>query len=110
MEAASAQLALALTYEERVKAQYQGTRSRVDSAQVQLDKDELALRDSTLKAPFDDVILKRSIEVGTVVETKTVGFVVADTSSVKAVSGARGAGKKQTKALQRILEFLGMFR
>ena len=39
------------------------------------------------KAPFDAVVLKRSIEVGTLVGAGTVAFTLADTTALKAVFG-----------------------
>jgi RND family efflux transporter MFP subunit len=70
-----------------VKAQAQGTQAKVECARAQLEEAEVALRDSALKAPFDAVVVKRSIEVGTLVGTGTGAFTLADTTSVKAVFG-----------------------
>jgi multidrug resistance efflux pump len=49
---------------------------------------QLAQVDSALKAPLDGVILKKSIESGSLVGPGGVGFVLADTRYVKAVFGA----------------------
>ena len=40
-----------------------------------------------LKAPFDSWVLKRNVDVGTLVSAATIGFTLADTRSVKAVFG-----------------------
>jgi RND family efflux transporter MFP subunit len=47
----------------------------------------VALAYCSLAAPFDGWIVKRSIDVGSLVSPATNGFTVADTSSVKAVFG-----------------------
>src|SRR5207237_9987003 len=65
----------------------QGTVAKVEGARAQRDEADMALRDSALKAPLNAVVLKRSIEVGTLVGTGTIGFTLADTTSVKAVFG-----------------------
>lgn len=69
------------------EASYKVALAQVAAARATLATSEIQLRDTALIAPGDGVILKRSIELGTLVGTGTVGFVVADTSSVKAVFG-----------------------
>jgi multidrug efflux pump subunit AcrA (membrane-fusion protein) len=76
------------------QASVAAARSQVDAAQAQVGaaaeavkSAELALADATLKSPLDAVVLKRSVEVGSLVGLGTVGFALADTSSVKAVFG-----------------------
>ncbi|MBK6688692.1 MAG: efflux RND transporter periplasmic adaptor subunit [Deltaproteobacteria bacterium] len=46
-----------------------------------------AIADMTLRSPIDGVILKRLVEVGTLVGPGVPGFIVADTTSVKASFG-----------------------
>jgi len=62
-------------------ARVQGARSRIREAEIQLS-------DCTLRAPMDGVILKRPIEVGSLVSPGSLGFIVADTRVVKVVFGA----------------------
>ncbi len=69
-------------------------RSQVDAYQAQADAAaeavkaaEIALADATLKSPMNAVILKRAVEVGSLAGLGTLGFVLADTNSVKAVFG-----------------------
>jgi RND family efflux transporter MFP subunit len=76
------------------KSDYDAARARYESAQAKLrgatesrKEAEISLQDSTLKAPLDGVILKRNIEVGSLVSAGTVAFVLADTSVVKALFG-----------------------
>jgi multidrug efflux system membrane fusion protein len=61
--------------------------ARLDGAKAQLESAELALRDCSLVAPFDGVVLARQAEVGTLAAPGTVGFTLADLGRVKAVFG-----------------------
>jgi multidrug efflux system membrane fusion protein len=63
------------------------SQARVEAAQAQLAQAETAVGDTALIAPLSGVVLQRSVEVGTLAGTGTVAFVLADTSSVKAVFG-----------------------
>lgn len=69
------------------RAAYEVNQARVEAARAQLAEVELSLRDTALSAPADAVVQERKIEMGTLVNPGSVGFVVADTSSVKAVFG-----------------------
>ena len=62
--------------------------ARVEGAKSRIREAEIALADCTLRAPIDGVVLKRPIEVGSLVAPGALGFVVADTKSVKVVFGA----------------------
>ena len=69
------------------KASLDAASARADAARAQLQEAELAIDDTAIRAPIDGVVLKRSIEVGTLVGPGVVGFVLADTRSVKVVFG-----------------------
>ena len=56
-------------------------------AEATLRQAQLDQNDSQLRAPADGILLKRSIEVGSLVTAGTLAFVLADTSSVKVVFG-----------------------
>lgn len=60
----------------------------VHSAQAQLSDTQLLLKDATLRAPIDGVVLKRVVEAGTFVSAGSPGFSIADITSVKFVFGA----------------------
>ncbi|WP_146654076.1 efflux RND transporter periplasmic adaptor subunit [Labilithrix luteola] len=64
------------------------SRARVEGARAQVREAEISLADCTLKSPIDGVVLKRAVEVGTLVSPGTVAFTIADTKSVKVVFGA----------------------
>lgn len=70
------------------RAKLETMSARVDSAKSNILAAQLALGDCTLRAPIDGVLLKRPIEVGSLVAPGTLGFVIADTKSVKVLFGA----------------------
>jgi multidrug efflux system membrane fusion protein len=77
----------------KVELEAEGTRletarARVEGAKSRILEAKLALADCTVRAPIDGVVLKRPIEVGSLVAPGSVGFVIADTKSVKIVFGA----------------------
>lgn len=69
------------------RARYQSAQAKLEGAVESRKEAEISVQDSTLKAPFDGVILKRNIEVGALVSVGTVAFGLADTSVVKATFG-----------------------
>lgn len=68
-------------------AAFEASQAQLDGARAQQEQAEIALRDCALVSPLDGVVLKRTIEVGALVAAGSPGFVVADTSLVKAVFG-----------------------
>ena len=62
--------------------------ARVEGAKSRILEAQLALADCTIRAPIDGVVLKRPIEVGSLVAPGSIGFVIADTKTVKVVFGA----------------------
>lgn len=77
----------------KVELDTQGARldtatARVEGAKSRIREAEIALADCTLRAPIDGVVLKRPIEVGSLVAPGALGFVIADTKTVKVMFGA----------------------
>ena len=70
-----------------VTAQLASTTAAVANSKAQVSEAQLALGYCELRAPFDSWVLKRSVDVGTLVGPATNGFTLADTRSVKAVFG-----------------------
>jgi RND family efflux transporter MFP subunit len=68
-------------------AQVQSTQASVESAKASVAEAQIALGYCQLRAPFDSWVLKRNVDVGTLVGPATNGFTLADTRSVKAVFG-----------------------
>lgn len=61
--------------------------ARAEGALAQLHSAEISLRDASLVAPMDAVVLSRNVEVGALAGAGTVGFVLANLTQVKAVFG-----------------------
>lgn len=68
-------------------AQVESTTAAVANSKAQVSEAQLALGYCELQAPFDGWVLKRTVDVGTLVGPATNGFTLADTRSVKAVFG-----------------------
>lgn len=69
------------------RAKLDVAKARVDGAKAQLEQVESALKDASLTAGMDGMVLRKDIEVGSLVSPGTIGFVLADTTSVKAIFG-----------------------
>jgi multidrug efflux system membrane fusion protein len=69
------------------ETQAQAAQVQVRAAVAAVEEASLALGDSALRAPLDATLLKRLVEVGSLVGPGTPGFVLADTSSMKVVFG-----------------------
>lgn len=72
---------------EAAQARLAVAQAKVDGARAQLEVAGAALEDCALRAPMKAIVLSRSVESGELVAQGTVGFVLADTTSVKAVFG-----------------------
>jgi len=70
------------------RAQLDNMQALLEGAKAQLADANLAMKDSSLTAPADAVVIKRLVEVGSLVGPGTPAFVLADLSSLKAVFGA----------------------
>ncbi len=69
------------------KSQIAAVQAQVGVAEETLKTAEISRADATLKSPIDGVLLKRAVEIGSLAGLGTVGFVLANTASVKAVFG-----------------------
>jgi RND family efflux transporter MFP subunit len=69
------------------KAKLDSTTAGVDSAASGLTQAETALNDCALRAPLDAWVIKRTVEVGSLVGQGGLGFSLAETRLVKAVFG-----------------------
>ncbi len=73
---------------EAARAAFDTVTAKRDGARALVAEAENALADTALRAPIDGLLIKRLVEVGSLVGPGTPGFVVADTSSIKVVFGA----------------------
>jgi multidrug efflux system membrane fusion protein len=69
------------------QASFDAASARLKAADLDIQLALSALRDCALVAPATGVILERKVELGTLAGAGTVGFVVADLTSVKARFG-----------------------
>jgi len=72
---------------DQAKLQYDSAIAALGNAKASLAEAQTALDDSSLRAPFDGWIIKRSVDVGALVGPSVAGFTIADTRSVRAVFG-----------------------
>ncbi len=72
---------------ESAKAQLDSATAAVNNSKAVLAEAQTALEDSSLRAPFDGWIVKRSVDVGALVGPSVTGFTIGDTHAVKAVFG-----------------------
>jgi len=72
---------------DNAQAQLDSTTASVSSSKAQISEAQVALDYCSLRAPFDGLIVKRSVDIGSLVGPATNGFTIADTRSVKAVFG-----------------------
>ena len=83
------------------KAQYDSSVAALDNAKASLAEAQTALDDSSLRAPFDGWIIKRSVDIGALVGPPVTGFTIADTRSVRAVFGVPDNAMGRIKLGQR---------
>jgi multidrug efflux system membrane fusion protein len=69
------------------KADYDAAYARYTASRARQGQAAISLADATLRSPIDGVILKRSVEVGSLAGPSAPAFVVADTRIVKVVFG-----------------------
>jgi len=94
LEAGDAQIQRARSQVKAVEEVVLGAGAMVRSSQAAegaskalLTETQLSLTDAALKAPLSAVVLKRNVEVGSLVSPGAPGFVLADVRSMKAVIG-----------------------
>ena len=93
-DVAEAQLAAARSQVKVAEAKANVARSQIETVQAQIkgaqatvDEARIPLQDTALRAPMNSVVLERKVEAGTLVSPGTLAFIIADTTSVKAVFG-----------------------
>ena len=69
------------------RAQYDSTQARLRAGQAATAEAQVALRDTTLVAPFSGDVVKKSVEIGSYVGPGISTFAIANTDIVKIVVG-----------------------
>jgi RND family efflux transporter MFP subunit len=73
---------------DQAQAAYDMVQAKLSGARALVQEAENARSDATLRSPIDGVVMKRLIEVGSLVGPGTPGFILANTQSVKMLFGA----------------------
>ncbi len=97
VEAARSQVRMIEAKAESAKSQIDVIEAKARGAQAVVQETTIPLQDTALRAPLNGVVLKKSVERGTLVSPGTTAFVVADTSSVKAVFGVADVAVPEMK-------------
>jgi RND family efflux transporter MFP subunit len=84
------------------QAQLASTTASVSGAQAQVSEANVALAYCELRAPFSGWVVKRSVDVGSLVGPATDGFTLADTESVKAVFGVPDTSMSRVRLGQHL--------
>lgn len=87
LEAARSQVAVSEARAKAAKSQLEAAGAQVTQAQAVLQEARIPLQDTALRAPMNSIVLQRKVELGSLVSPGSPGFVLADTTSVKAVFG-----------------------
>ena len=100
----SAKVAAARSQVQMIQAKADSAKANIDviqaksrGAQAVVQETQIPLHDTELRSPLNGVVLEKSIEKGTLVSSGDKAFVVADTSSVKAVFGVADVAVAEMK-------------
>lgn len=69
------------------RADYDAAAMRMASTQARYDQAAIALSDASLRAPMSGTVLRRNVEIGSLVASGTPAFQLVDTRQVKIVFG-----------------------
>jgi RND family efflux transporter MFP subunit len=83
---------------EQAEAALATVNAKLAGARALVQEAENAQTDTALVSPIDGIVLKRLIEIGSLVGPGSGGFVLADTASVKVVFGAPDTMLRRLKA------------
>jgi len=100
----SAKVAAARSQVQVIQAKAESAKANIDviqakerNAQAVVQETQIPLHDTALRSPLNGVVLEKAIEKGTLVSSGDKAFVVADTSSVKAVFGVADVAVTEMK-------------
>ncbi|MDX6447380.1 MAG: hypothetical protein QOH71_4454 [Blastocatellia bacterium] len=100
--AARSQVGMVQARADSAKSQIEVIKARSTGAQAVVREKTIPLQDTALKAPLNGFVLQKSVERGTLVSPGKTGFVVADTSSVKAAFGVADIAVPEMKLGTRL--------
>jgi len=100
----SARVAAARSQVQMIQAKADSAKANIDvvqakskGAQAVVQETQIPLHDTELRSPLNGVVLEKSVEKGTLVSSGDKAFIVADTSSVKAVFGVADVAVAEMK-------------
>lgn len=85
--AARSQVQVIQAKADSAKANIDVVQAKAKGAQAVVEEKQIPLHDTELRSPLNGLVLEKSIEKGTLVASGDKAFIVADSSSVKAVFG-----------------------
>src|SRR6266849_4752114 len=100
--AARSQVRMIQARADSAKSQIEIIKARSTGAQAVVHEKSIPLQDTALRAPLNGFVLQKSVERGTLVSSGKTGFVVADTSSVKAAFGVADIAVPEMKLGTRL--------
>ena len=86
---------------DQARAQYDSSIASLNNTKASLAEAQTALDDSSLRAPFDGWVIKRSVDIGALAGPTAAAFTIADTRSVRAVFGVPDNAMGRIKLGQR---------
>jgi RND family efflux transporter MFP subunit len=87
LDTARSQVTVAEAKARMAAFQVEANEAQVRGAQAILEEARIPLGDTALRTPMNSLVLQRKVELGSLVSPGSPGFVLADTTSVKAVFG-----------------------
>lgn len=84
------------------RAQYDATQNQLRAARALTSETEIALRDTSVEAPFDADIVKKTVELGSFVGPGVPVFVLAKTDVVKLVIGVPDTAVRSVRLGQAV--------
>ena len=102
LAAARSQVRMIQARADSAKSQIEVIKARSTGAQAVVREKSIPLQDTALRAPLNGFVLQKSVERGTLVSPGKTGFVVADTSSVKAAFGVADIAVPEMKLGSRL--------
>lgn len=91
------------------QAKFDSSQAELRAAKAQTSETQVALRDTSLGAPFGGYIVKKSVELGSFVGSGTAAFSVANTDQVKIVVGVPDTVIRSLKLGQPVEVFVDAY-
>lgn len=76
-----------------------GAQAKAQGARAALKEGEFILKDSSLRAPMDGLLIKKTIEIGALIQPGAPAFIFSDTSSVRVAFGVSDLTISQLQAV-----------